>query len=136
MLDISLFSTTLGHTDRSKVIIPNRKIVGEIMHNYGSIRQLDLSVGVSYGTDLDAAFLLIEEILRGNPRVLQSPAPVVGVRQLADFSVMIAVSPWVKVPDFVAACGEINKAILETFRAKGIDIPYPQQEVRVLSAQS
>ncbi|HCU53885.1 MAG TPA: mechanosensitive ion channel protein MscS, partial [Gammaproteobacteria bacterium] len=30
VLEITLFSTTLGHPDRSRVVIPNRKIVGEI----------------------------------------------------------------------------------------------------------
>jgi len=40
---IDLFTTTLVHPDRSRVIIPNRKIVGEILHNYGTIRQLDLT---------------------------------------------------------------------------------------------
>ena len=49
---IELFSTTLLHTDLSRVVIPNRKIIGEILHNYGNIRQLDLSVGVAYGTNL------------------------------------------------------------------------------------
>jgi small conductance mechanosensitive channel len=134
VLDISLFSTTLGHTDRSKVLIPNRKIVGEILHNYGRIRQLDLAVGVSYGTDANLALQAIDEILRANPRVLQDPAPVFGVEQLADFSVTIAINPWVNVPDYVAAVAEINKAILETFRAKGIDIPFPQHEVRMLGS--
>src|SRR5215510_10765947 len=43
---IQLFSTTLSHTDLSRVVIPNRKIVGEILHNYGQIRQLSLVVGV------------------------------------------------------------------------------------------
>ncbi len=50
---ISLFSTTLAHVDRSRVIVPNRKIVGEILHNYGRIRQLDVSVGVAYDTDIN-----------------------------------------------------------------------------------
>src|SRR5215831_7477816 len=40
---ITLFSTTLAHPDQSRVIIPNRKIAGEILHNYGTIRQLDVS---------------------------------------------------------------------------------------------
>jgi small conductance mechanosensitive channel len=75
VLDISLFSTTLGHADRSKVVIPNRKIVGEILHNCGRIRQLNIAVGVSYGTDVNVALALVEEILHANPRVLQDPAP-------------------------------------------------------------
>jgi small conductance mechanosensitive channel len=132
VLDMSLFSTTLGHTDCSKVIIPNRKIVGEILHNYGKIRQLPLSVGVAYNTDMDLALRTVEAVLRANVRVLQEPVPVVGVRQLADSSVVISVNPWVSVPDYVAAGAEINKAILEAFRARGIAIPLPQHEVRML----
>jgi small conductance mechanosensitive channel len=134
VLDVTLFSTTLGHTDRSKVVIPNRKIVGEILHNYGKIRQLPLSVGVAYGTDINTTLATIDEILRSNPRVLQEPVPVVGVKQLADFRVAISVMPWVAVPDYVAASAEINKAILETFRARGIAIPLPQHEVRMLES--
>lgn len=132
VLDMSLFSTTLGHTDRSRVVIPNRKIVGEILHNYGKLRQLDLTVGVAYGTDMNAALHVIDEVLRANPRVLQDPAPVVGVRQLADFSVNISINPWVAVADYVAAGGELNKAVLEAFRKEQIEIPFPQHEVRML----
>src|SRR5436189_1170140 len=49
--NIELFTTTLLHPDMSRVVIPNRKIVGEVLHNYGVIRQLELSVGVAYGAN-------------------------------------------------------------------------------------
>jgi small conductance mechanosensitive channel len=49
---VELFTTTLLHADRSRVIIPNRKIVGEVLHNYGTIRQLNLTVGVGYNSNL------------------------------------------------------------------------------------
>jgi small conductance mechanosensitive channel len=134
VLDISLFSTTLGHADRSKLVIPNRKIVGEILHNYGRIRQLNVVVGVSYGTDVNLALNTIDEILRANPRVLQDPAPGIGLARLADSSVNINVNPWVNVPDYIAAVSEINQAILETFRARNVVIPLPQREVRMLES--
>jgi small conductance mechanosensitive channel len=76
--DIALFSTTLLHTDNSHVIVPNRKIVGDILHNYGKIRQLDMSVGIAYGTDLTLARTLVDNVLQQNPRVLKEPAPVSG----------------------------------------------------------
>ncbi len=134
VLDISLFATTLGHTDRSKVVIPNRKIVGEILHNCGRIRQLDIVVGVSYATDVDLALNTVKQVLRSNPRVLQDPAASIGIRQLSDSSVNISVNPWVAVPDYVAAVSEVNKAILESFRARNIEIPFPQREVRVIGS--
>jgi small conductance mechanosensitive channel len=131
--DISLFSTTLGHADASKVVIPNRKIVGEILHNYHAVRQLGIEVGVSYKTDIVTAVQTIREILRANPRVLKDPDPVVGIARLRDSCVVLAVAPWVQAGDYGPAGAEINQAILEAFRARDIVIPAPQREVRVLS---
>jgi small conductance mechanosensitive channel len=133
---ITLFSTTLSHTDRSLIVIPNRKVVGEILHNYGHIRQLDVAVGVAYDTDLNSALAAIQEILRNNPRVLKDPAPFIQTTQLGNSAVIVAVKPWVSVADFGDATGEINKSIVETFRGRGIVIPYPQHEVRLLGQES
>ena len=133
VLEIKLFTTTLGHSDRSRVVIPNRKIVGEILHNFGRIRQLHVVVGISYATDVNVALDAVNEILRANERLLREPAPVVGVSRLADASVQISVNPWVQVPDYGPAVAEVNKAILETFRARDIVIASPQLDVRMLS---
>lgn len=129
---ITLFNTTLGHLDRSRVVIPNRKITGEILHNFGQIRQLDICVGVAYDTDLSAALALVEEVLRNNSRVLADPAPIVRTMGLGDWSVTIGVKPWVKVQDYGPATGEVNRAILELFRSRGIVMPVPQREVRLI----
>jgi len=67
-----------------------------------------------------------------NPANYQRYAPVIQVVMLADSSVNIGVKPWVNVPDYAAAAGEINKAIVETFRGREIVIPFPQREVRLL----
>ena len=109
---ITLFSTKLSHPDRSIVIIPNRKIVGEILHNYGILRQLNLSVGVAYDTDIGRALQVIDEVLASNPKVVRDPAPVVRVIALADFSVNIAVRPWTAVVDAGIGASELNRAIL------------------------
>src|SRR5262245_22526920 len=95
VLEIKLFSTTLGHADLSRVVIPNRKIVGEILHNYGKVRQVSVEVGVAYDTDMGAALELAAQTLRANPRVLKDPAPAVKVVRLADSAVVIAAMPWV-----------------------------------------
>ncbi len=131
--NISIFNTTLDHSDRSRVVIPNRKIVGEILHNYGTIRQLSIVAGVAYDTDLNKALATIHEVLQSNSRVLSDPAPNLGISVLGDSSIKISVNPWVNAPDFGPAGGEINKAIVEAFRGRDIVIPFPQQEVRMLA---
>lgn len=130
---IELFNTRLSHPDLSKVVVPNRKIVGEILHNYGQIRQLDVVVGVAYSTDLNAALAAVNEVLILNTRVLKDPPPVVRVSLLSDSSINIMVRPWVNVPDYGLVSGEVNKAIVEEFRTRNISIPFPQREVRLLN---
>jgi small conductance mechanosensitive channel len=129
---ITLFNTTLTHVDHSRVVIPNRKIVGDILHNSGKIRQLDITVAVAYDSDMSAAVATINEVLAANSRILKDPPPVVQPIQLGDWAVNIGVRPWVLVPDYTIASGEINGAILESFRGRGIIMPFPQREVRLI----
>jgi small conductance mechanosensitive channel len=132
---IELFTTTLLHPDQSRVVIPNRKIVGEVLHNYGHIRQLDLTVGVAYGTNLAGALDVARQVLAQNSRVLKEPAPAVGVTTLADSSINIAIKPWTAVGDYGPARAEIYQAIVEQFHANHISVPFPQREVRMLGGK-
>ena len=131
---IDLFSTKLLHADQSRVIVPNRKIIGEILHNYGNIRQLDLTVGVAYGTDLTKALALVRRIVDANPRVLKDPAAAVGISLLGDSAINLSAKPWTKMADYGPAQAELYQAIVEQFGAAGIQIPFPQREIRMLSA--
>ena len=67
---------------------------------------------------------------------LKDPAPVVSVARLADSSVRIGVQPWVSAPEYLSATSEINRAVLEAFRERGIVIPMPRREVRMLEASA
>lgn len=133
---IDLFSTKLSHFDKSIVVIPNRKIVGEILHNYGKIRQLDLTLGVTYDSDLRAVERTIREVLATNTRILKEPAPLVGVKELADSSINLAVKPWVTIQDYPTTSAELYRGIIEAFRANQIIIPFPQREIRILNEQA
>ena len=132
VVTIELFSTTLIQLDRSRVVIPNRRVVGEILHNFGTIRQLNLTVGVSYGANLNVVINATKEILMGNPRVLKDPAPVVGIGELAASAVTLVIQPWVSIADVVETKPELYQAIVERFRADNIEIPFPLQQVRLL----
>jgi small conductance mechanosensitive channel len=129
---ITLFNTGLIHPDRSRIVVPNRKVVGEILHNYGRIRQAEVKVGVAYESDLPLALGAIGDLVRANPRVLADPAPVIQVVSLADSAVQIAVRPWVSVTDYGMVAGELNVSLLAELRRRGVGIPYPQREVRLI----
>ncbi len=130
---IELFSTTLIHPDRSRVVIPNRKIVGEILHNYGVMRQLPLKFSVSYDTNLSQAMALIREVVVNHPRVIKDPAPAVGISDFGASAINIAVGPWVAVKDYGAAMAELNQSIYQRLLDAKIAIPFPQHEIRILN---
>ena len=133
---ITLFNTALTHPDRSRIIVPNRKIVGEILHNYGQIRQSEIRVGVAYDSNLALALGTIRDLVRANPRVLSEPTPVIQVVTLADSAVQIAIKPWVAVTDYGAVAGELNLSLVEALRQQGIGTPCPQMEVRLIGGDA
>jgi small conductance mechanosensitive channel len=133
---ITLFNTALMHPDRSRIIVPNRKVVGEILHNYGRIRQSEIQVGIAYESNLPLALGAIRDLVRANPRVLAEPTPVIQVVTLADSAVQVAIKPWVAVADYGAIAGELNLSLVEELRQRGIGIPYPQREVRLIGGDA
>jgi small conductance mechanosensitive channel len=132
--EITIFTTTVIHSDLSLVVVPNRKIVGEVLHNYGNKRQIDIKIGVSYASDLGKAIAVARETLLADARVLKDPAPLVGVEALADSSIVLAVRPWTAVADYGNVRPDLGRALVEAFRASGLEIPFPQHEVRLLGA--
>lgn len=133
---IDLTMTVLRTLEDARVIVPNRRIVGEIIYNYTGERRVSLTVHVGYAEDLEKVVRTVEEVLADNPRVLKSPPPEVGITKLADSGVQIALRPWCKAEDFWRVHYEVYRTILARFRERQIEIPYPQREVRLLSAAS
>ena len=131
---ITLFNTILSHADRSRVVIPNRKVIGEILHNYGRIRQTQVTVGVAYGTDLKLALSTVSDLVRSNSRVLADPAPLIQITALDDSAIAIAAKPWVAVADYGLVESELNLNIVEAMRRLGIEMPFPQYQVHLLGA--
>ncbi|HET7342042.1 MAG TPA: mechanosensitive ion channel domain-containing protein [Methylomirabilota bacterium] len=130
---IELFSTTLLHADRSRVVIPNRKIVGEILHNFGHTRQLQLSVTVPHSADLTTALAAVTDVVQRNERVLKDPVAQIGIAHVGETGIRIAINPWVRAVDVVAAEGELNRALVEHLRGRGVSLGVSASDVRLVN---
>jgi small conductance mechanosensitive channel len=130
---IELFSTTLLHPDRSRVVIPNRKLVGEILHNFGTMRQLHLTVTVPLSADVGAALTAATDVVTRNERVLKDPAPLVGVSRVGESGITIGVDPWVKVVDVGPAESELNRSLAEQFQGRGLPLGLAPATVRLVN---
>ncbi len=131
---IDLTMTVLRTLEDARVIVPNRKIVGEISHNYSGERRVKLTVQVGYEEDMERALHTVREVLTENPRILKNPPPDVGITRLADSGIQITLRPWCKADEFWSVHYEVYRTLLDRFRERGITIPYPQREVRLLRA--
>ena len=119
--------------DSYRVVIPNRRIVGEILHNYGSMRQLHLAVSVPHDADLARVAAAVNDVVKGDARVLKDPEPVIGIAQVTESGIRIAIEPWVRIVDVGAVDAEIYRALVHEFRARQIDLGVMRQEVRLVN---
>ncbi len=94
--EIQVFNTVLRTLDNKKIIIPNGVITGNVITNIsgqGTIG-VDMTIGISYGSDIDQARSIIQQVARSCEWVLDDPAPLIKVVELADSSVNFLVRPW------------------------------------------
>ncbi len=131
--EIGIFTTELKSPDNKKIIVPNAKATADNIINYSAMeqRRVDIVAGVSYSDDLDKVRRVLEEILSEDTRILQEPAWTIGVLELADSSVNLAVKPWVKTTDYWDVFFSLQEKIKKRFDTEGISIPFPQQDVHL-----
>ncbi|MEM9807052.1 MAG: mechanosensitive ion channel domain-containing protein [Cyanobacteria bacterium P01_D01_bin.56] len=133
--EIHIFTTVLRTLDNRTVVVPNSSLTDGNIINYtvkGKLR-VDLVIGVAYDENLKVVKQHIHEVLESHPLVLNMPAPQIGVMELADSSVNLAVRPWVRPEHYWDTYFGVQEAIKTRFDAVNISIPFPQQEVRLLS---
>jgi small conductance mechanosensitive channel len=136
--EIEIFTTQLKTPDNKKIIVPNAQMTGGSIINYTAkdSRRLDLVFGVSYSDDLDKVRNTINDVLAGESRILQDPAPTVGILELADSSVNVAVRPWVKTAEYWDVFFALQEAMKKRFDAEGISIPFPQRDVHLIKDEA
>ncbi|MFH0257392.1 small-conductance mechanosensitive channel MscS [Vibrio rumoiensis] len=130
---IQIFQTVLTTPDNKMIVVPNGSVIGSAIVNYSrhATRRIDYVIGVSYKADLKKTKEVILRVLESESRLLQTPAPTVGVVALADSSVNFVVRPWVKTADYWNVYFDLLQAIKEGLDAEGIEIPFPQMDVHL-----
>lgn len=126
--EIQIFHTILTTADNKKIYLPNGALSSGNITNYSKepLRRVDFTVGVEYGEDIDKVRKALSDILSMDERVLQEPAPVIVLGNLADSSVNMSVRVWVKSENYWSVYFETNEKIYNEFNRLGINFPYPQ----------
>lgn len=130
--DMTLGRTVLVTIDGDRIVIPNKHIIGEIIHNFSALKRVDITVGISYSTDMDKALKVIKSVVDDDKRVITSRGAKIGISDFGDSSVNVFVRLWCHQKDYYDVKFALNKRIFEVLKENKIEIPFPQQEVRII----
>ncbi|HEX4159215.1 MAG TPA: mechanosensitive ion channel domain-containing protein [Rhizomicrobium sp.] len=127
--EIGLFTTILVNDDLAYVSIPNAAIFGGVIVNNSREpnRRINFIVSIDFSNEIDTAQKIVLDVLRSDPRVLESPPPMTGVGALREYAIDIVVRCWVRNADNEAVMFSVQKAIKDRFHAAGIAIPARRQ---------
>jgi small-conductance mechanosensitive channel len=133
--------TVLKHPGGTEYIVPNETLISSVVQNqtYSDSRmRLSTVIGVAYGSDIDLVMRLMTEAAQAHPRVLADPGPKVFLTQFADSSINLELGFWIADPEEGKGnvLSDINLAIWRIFRVHGVEIPFPQREIRVVHEKS
>ncbi|HCX99596.1 MAG TPA: mechanosensitive ion channel protein MscS [Bacteroidales bacterium] len=133
VMEIQIFHTVLNTPDKKRIIIPNGGLSAGSMINYSAepIRRVNWDFAIAYSEDIDKVKQTVIDVVSADDRVLKDPEPFVAVASLGDSSVNLTVRAWVNSPDYWSVFFKMNEAVKNEFDAKGISIPFPQQDVHL-----
>ena len=131
--EVKLACTILTNEDGVKITIPNKHIVGEILHNSRENKIVESVIGISYDSDPEKAVEQVRQILEKFEEVQQTPRPQVGIQEFADSSINIGYRYWVPTAKYFQVSYEVNSAVYKALQEAGINIPFPQRDVHIIS---
>lgn len=126
---LDLFTTELANANNHKIVVPNSKVLGDVMTNLSGqqTRRVEINFTVGYGEDLGRARAVLASVAEGHDKVLTDPAPWTGVTDLLDSAVQITLHAWVHSGDWWQAKADLMQGGKEALDAADIEIPFPHQ---------
>ena len=122
--EIQIFVTKLITANNQTIFVPNGSLSNGNIINYSlqKIRRADLTIAISYDTDIKKVKDIITTVLKNNPKVLQTPAAEVSVKNLTDSAIQLAVRPWATNEDFGGVYADTLENCKQAFDSAGIVI--------------
>lgn len=131
--EVKLGATNLVDEDGVKITIPNKHVVGEILHNSQAHKIVEGLIGISYDADPEEAVAVIRTTLGRDEAVSKDPAPQIGIEAFADSAINIGFRYWVPTQEYFQTLHRVNGAVYNALKAANITIPFPQRDIHMVS---
>lgn len=128
---IELGYTILINEEKVEITIPNKHIVGEILHNSFNYSLVKGEIDIAYNANAQHAIELIEEVLKVHELVADEPLAQVGIERFADSGVTISYRYWVPTTKIIETKLAINGGVYSAIQDADIEIPFPQRVITI-----
>ncbi len=131
--EIQLFYTKLLTPDNRTVVLPNGTLANGSLVNITTdkYRRCDISVGISYGSDIRVAREALMDLLSGDSAVLKDREMRVVVDSLGDSAIQLIIRCWFTNEEYWDGRYRLTEGVKYALDRAGIQIPYPQLDVHV-----
>lgn len=132
--EITIFYTKLFTHDNKMILIPNGTLANSSLTNVTeeAERRIDLTVGISYDSDVRQARAIVQRLAAEHPLVSKERDVSVFIDNLGDSSVVLGIRFWARKENFWTARCEMLENIKYAFDEEGIKIPYNQLDVHII----
>lgn len=126
---LDLFTTQLLNANNHKIVVPNSKVLGDVIINLSGqkTRRVEIHFSVGYGENLAEVRRILLSVAGSHGRVLSEPMPWSGVTALADSAVQVTMHAWVIPSEWWQTQADLMQSGKEALDAAGIEIPFPHQ---------
>ena len=130
--EVKLAYTILTNEDDVSITIPNKHIVGEIIHNSKANSIIESTVGIAYDSDTELAVAVIRKAIAATPGVADEKSPQIGIDDFGDSSINIGMRYWVPTEALFDTKFRVNQAVFKALADNNIQIPFPQRFVHLV----
>ena len=133
--NVNMVGTTVATPDNRIIVVPNKNVWGNVIVNTtaSETRRVDLEFGASYADSIQDVLDLLKEQVAAHPKVLPEPPTDIRPAELGTSAVRFVCRPWVNAEDYWDVKCELTQSVKEAFDARGLTMPFPQQDVHVKS---
>jgi small conductance mechanosensitive channel len=129
---IEVFTTTLNTVDNKVIIIPNAKLMGDIITNYSTkpTRRVDVDFTVSFDNDIEKVRACLQDVVKSDSRIMTNPETLIVLKELKHGNMVFQVRSWVKGSDYWDVNFYLIEEVKKQFSIQGISMPVPFQNIQ------
>ncbi len=131
---IGLFHTTVKTVDNKLIFVPNSEITSNKVTNFTheAVRRVDIAFGVDYSCPVEDVQAAVQELMRGNDKVLDEPEPFVSILSYKGSNIEFVLRAWCRTEDYWGVFFAMNEGLLPALKKHGCAMSYDHLNVHMI----